>query len=229
MSAKNALLFGSTRISQRDGRSPNSSQRLSLPIRTRWNARRATHHIDCLSKRDTENEKGKSLTATFMALFRVAPDVTLLQPITVDFATVQQGKELGKGAFATVYEAIYTPYREERRRREDREEGRQRKDDNEEMRKRNREVSTNTSIEGRERGMEENGKSNLMKKRAANAQLCVLSSQIESDCGTETSEAAEQQSRCAHVRFSRLCHRGVHMEVKRERRARQKQRQKERD
>lgn len=41
---------------------------------------------------------------------RVAPDVTLLQPFTVDFANVQQGKELGTGAFATVYEAIYTPY-----------------------------------------------------------------------------------------------------------------------
>ncbi len=40
---------------------------------------------------------------------RIAPDVTLLQPLTVDFTSVKQGKELGVGAFATVYEAVYIP------------------------------------------------------------------------------------------------------------------------
>lgn len=55
-----------------------------------------------------------SLTASFMFGCRVAPDFTLLQPFTVDFANVQQGKELGTGAFATVYEAIYTPYQYDR-------------------------------------------------------------------------------------------------------------------
>ncbi len=43
-------------------------------------------------------------------LHSLAPDITLVLALTLDFSNVKVGKELGTGAFSTVYEGLYVPY-----------------------------------------------------------------------------------------------------------------------